>query len=323
MLARLLSRLVLVSCVLVPALARPAHADVTLRLTFAYLDPAAGLPAPDLTVTNLYTQAPLEALVPEAAPEGAAQRIVTLKEEDFAGPYARLRLAVGGLRLPPEDARADRDLTFAFEVILRRDTVAEVVDIRIPVIVSSRKDAMKPLLADPPVAEEIADRFFIAQEYMAAYQATPDAVAAAPASFALHRVIARALADFSLALTEQRGQGVQILPAEEMRRDIDLYWKSDAEGRKQHLRAYADARSFLWQDLAEVEDILRTARRSGIETVQRCAEAVKVLDFFETVRPPESDARRVDLMFPNPGSLDGYLAGRRLDVKFICGRPQI
>jgi hypothetical protein len=31
----------------------------------------------------------------------------------------------------------------------------------------------------------------------------------------------------------------------------------------------------------------------------------------------------VDLMFPNPGSLDGYLQGRRLDVKFICGRPQI
>ncbi len=319
MLVRLLSLLVLVPLVLV----QPARADVTLRLTFAYLDPAAGLPAPELTVTNLFTQAAVEVLVPEAAPEGSAQRVVTLSEADFAGPYARLRLAVGGLRLPAEDARADRDLTFAFEVILRRDRLAEVVDIRIPVIVSSRKDAMKPLLADPPVAEEIADRFFVAQQYMAAYQAAADAVAAAPGSFALHRLIARALADFSLALTDQRGQGVQILPAEEMRRDIDLYWDSDPEGRKQHLRAYADARTFLWQDLAEVQDILRTARRSGIETVQRCAEAVRILDFFETVRPPEADARRVDLMFPNPGTLDGYLEGRRLDVKFICTRPQI
>lgn len=318
----MLTRLLFV-LLMVPVLTLPARADVTLRLTFAYLDSAAGLPTPELSVTNLYTQAPVPALVPEAAPEGTAQRVITLTEADFAGPYARLRLAVAGLRLPAEDARADRDLTHAFELVLRRDKLAEVVDIKVPVIVSSRKDAMKPLLTDPPVAEDMAGRFFVAQQYMAAYQATEEAVAAAPASFALHRVITRALADFSLALTAQRGQGVQIVPAEEMRRQIELYWQTDREGRKQHLRAYADARSFQWQDLAEVEDILRAARRSGVETVQRCAEAVRVLDFFETTRPPASDARRVDLMFPNPGSLDGYLAGRRLDVKFICARPKI
>ena len=278
---------------------------------------------PELTVTNLYSQSPMQALVPEAAPEGVTQRVISLAETDFAGPYARLRIAVGGLRLPPEDARADRDLTFAFELILRREKLADVVVIDVPVIVSSRKDAMKPLLADPPIAEEVQGRFFIAHEYMATYQATEEAVAAAPASFALHRVITRAQADFSLALTAQRGQGVQILPTEETRRAIELYWQADREGRKPHLRAYADARGFMWLDLAEVEDILRQARRSGIETVQRCAEAVRILDFFETMRPPPEDARRVDLMFPNPGTLDGYLHGRRLDVKFICTRPQI
>lgn len=319
----MLSRIAFV-VLLVPLFALPARADVLLRLSFSYLDGGgSGVPAPDLTVTHLYSQTPLQALVPEAMPEGTAQRVIPLSEADFTGPYARLRIAVGGLRLPPEDARADRDLTFAFEVILRRDKLADVVDIAIPVIVSSRKDAMKPLLADPPIAEEVAGRFFIAHEYMAAYQATEEAVAASPTSFALHRVITRAQADFSLALTAQRGQGVQILPTEETRRAIELYWQSDREGRKQHLRAHADARSFMWQDLAEVEDILRQARRSGIETVQRCAEAVQILDFFETTRPPAEDARRVDLMFPNPGTLDGYLAGRRLDVKFICTRPKI
>ena len=182
---------------------------------------------------------------------------------------------------------------------------------------------MKGLLADPPIAEEIPGRFFVAQQYMAAYQATEEAVAAAPGSFALHRLIARAMADFSLALTDQRGQGVQILPAAEMARDIGLYWKGDAEGRKQHLRAYSDARTMMWRDLSQVEDILRQARRAGVETVQRCAEAVQVLDFFETVRPPADEARKVDLIFPNPGTLDGYLEGRRLDVKFICSRPKI
>jgi hypothetical protein len=230
---------------------------------------------------------------------------------------------VTGLRLPPEDARSKDELAFAFELILRRDTIPEVVEIRIPVIISSRKEAMKTLLSNPQIAEELPDRFFAAQQYMVAYRAEPDAVAAAPSRFALQRLIARAMVDFSLDLTDQRQGGVQILPAPEMARDVALYWDADREGKKQHLRAYADARSFLWQDLAEVETILREARRSGVEAVGLCARAQQVLDFFENTPPPEDDARRVDLMFPNPGSLKGYLEGRRLDVLFICTRPKI
>jgi hypothetical protein len=108
-----------------------------------------------------------------------------------------------------------------------------------------------------------------------------------------------------------------------MARDVALYWDADRDGKKQHLRAYADARSFLWQDLAEVETILREARRAGVEAVGLCVRAEQVLDFFEKNPPPEEDARRVDLMFPNPGSLQGYIDGRRLDVLFICTRPKI
>lgn len=308
------------------AMAAPVGADTTLRLSFAYLDAegsARPVPSPDLTVTNLYTQTPLTVLAPESAPEGSSERSVTLTDADFPGPYARLRLAVSGLHLPAEDARADRDLTFAFEVILRRDLLGDAVDLKIPVILSSRKGAMKPLLGDPPIAEEVPGRFFVAQEYMAAYQATEDEVTASPGSFALHRLIARAMADFSLALTDQRGAGVQILPAEEMKRDIALYWQGDKEGRTQHLRAYGDARTFLWLDLAEVETILRKARRSGVETVQLCSKARSILDFFETHPPLSSEAGRVDQMFPNPGTLQGYLEGRRLDIKFACARPKI
>lgn len=319
----MLSRLV-AACVVLPLFAAPVEADVELRLSFSYLDGAGqSVPSPEVTVTNLYRQSPLTVMAPEVAPEGSSERILTLTEADFVGPYARLRLAFGGLHLPPDDAKADRDLTFAFEMILRRDQVADAVDVKVPVIVSSRKGAMKSLLADPPIAEEIPGRFFVAQQYMAAYQATEEAVAAAPGSFALHRLIARAMADFSIALTKQRSQGVQILPAEEMARDIGLYWKGDAEARKQHLRAYSDARTMMWRDLSEVENILRQARRAGVETVQRCAEATALLDFFENQRPPADETRKVDLIFPNPGTMDSYIAGRRMDVKFICSRPKI
>ncbi len=299
-----------------------AQADVALRISFAYLDAASGaaVPAPKLTATSLYRQAPIAVLAPELAPEGRAERVVQLSDADFDGPYARVRLALADLRLPDGDARADRDLSFAFEVILRRDLLGDEVALTIPVIVSSRKGAVKPLLADPPIAEDIAGRFFIAQQYMAAYQAPVADVAAAPGSFALHRLIARAMADFALKLTDQRGQGVQLVPAPEMARDIALYWQSDRDGRAQHLRAYADARSMLWTDLTEVETILRAARRGGIAAVGLCADARARLDFFERRLPDDGDAARVDQLFPNPGSLAKYLAGRRLDVKFACGR---
>lgn len=304
--------------------AGPALAEVSLRLTFAYLDSGTGaVPAPRISATSLYRQAPLEVLAPELAPEGRAERVVTLTDADFDGPFARLRLALGGLRLPQDDARADRELSFAFEVILRRDQVGPEVDLTVPVIVSSRRDAMKPFLADPPVAEDLPGRFFIAQQYMAAYHATPEAVSAAPASFAPHRLIARAMADFALKLTGQAANGVQLLPAEEMARDIGLYWQTDREAQQLHLRAYADARSFPWMALAEVEKTLSAARRGGVESVRLCNEAVRMLDHFDRRRPDPDDARRVDLLFPVPGSLEGYLQGRRLDVRASCGRPKI
>lgn len=304
----------------------PALADVEVKLSFAYVAPdgLATVPSPELAVTDLLQDSPLTVLAPEVAPEGSSLRVVQLPEASFVnGRYARLRVAVKGLRLPPEDARAKDDLSFAFELILRRDTIADAVEIQIPVIVSSRKEAMKSLLSDPQIAEELPGRFFAAQQYMVAYRAEPEAVAAAPSRFAIQRLIARAMVDFSLDLTDQRQNGVQILPAPEMARDVALYWDADREGKKQHLRAYGDARSFLWQDLAEVETTLREARRAGVEAVGLCAKAQQVLDFFEGNPPPAEDARRVDLMFPNPGSLQGYLEGRRLDVLFICTRPKI
>ena len=304
--------------------AAPGRADVTLRLSFAYLETVGGaLPAPKITATSLYRQAPMEVLAPELSPEGRVERVVMVSDADFDGPFARLRLAVGGLRLPQGDARADRDLSFAFEVVLRRDRVGPDVDLAVPVIVSSRRDAMKPFLADPPLAEDLPGRFFIAQQYMAAYHATPDAVAAAPASFAPHRLIARAMADFALKLTGKAANGVQLLPAQEMARDIGLYWQSDREAQQLHLRAYTDARSFPWMTLTEVERTLREARRGGVESVRLCEQARQMLDFFERRRPDPDDARRVDQLFPVPGTLDGYLKGRRLDVRASCTRLNI
>ena len=312
-----LLRAAVVAALLIPVTARAA--DVTLTLGFAYLDAGvAGEPAPNLTVTSLFRNAPLDVQTPETA--SGATRVVTVGDADFDGPYARLRLALSGLRLPEDDARSDRDLSFAFEVILRRDLVAPEVTLAVPVIVSSRKGALKSLLSDPPLAEDVPGRFFIAQQYMAAYQAPAEDVAAAPGSFALHRLIARAMADFALQVTDHRGQGVHLVPAQEMQRDIDLYWKTDRDGHRQHMRAYADARSFHWTDLREVETILSRARRGGVEAVGHCDTARRILDHFERRLPPAEDARRVDQMFANPGSLAAYLEGRRLDVKFACGR---
>jgi len=45
-----------------------------------------------------------------------------------------------------------------------------------------------------------------------------------------------------------------------------------------------------------------------------------VLDFFERHTPLEDEARLVDMTFPNLGTLQANLAGRRLDEKYSCTR---
>lgn len=305
------------------ALPLQAGADVTLRLTIAYLDAAAGAvtTAPTLTVTDLLGTAPLQASI-AADPADASRQVasVTLPESLFSGPYARLRVAVADLRLPPGDSKSGEDIRFAFELVLRRALVGDTVDVHLPIVTSSRKGAMKPYMDFPQIAEELPARFFLAQQWMSLYQADPASVAASPQSFALQRLISRAIADFAIRMADLDAGAVLILPAVELRDTLALYWDGQPDGRAIHLRAYADARTILWQDLARSEDLLSLARRGGTTAPAACAEARALLTFFETQRPDESEAAKVDSMFPNPGTLDGYLAGRRTDLSVSCAR---
>lgn len=307
-------------------LAAPAAAQVEVRLSFAYQDAGQterDAPEPRLQVTNLLVAAPIEVRLAPVTDDGRNVVAFTLTEADFAGPYARLRLAVDGLRLPPDDAKSDTEMQFAFEMILRRDLLGATVDIEVPVVTSSRKGALKPFMEMPQIAEDLPQRFLMAQQWVSLYAASEQAVAASPGSFALHRLISRALVDFSLAMANGRPGAVLLIPAPEMRRVLELYWGADGEGAAQHLRAYADARTILWADLAGAETLLRQARRSGLEALKLCGQASELVSFFETHLPAEDEARKVDALFDNPGSLQAYLEGRRLDIRFACGRPQI
>ena len=71
------------------------------------------------------------------------------------------------------------------------------------------------------------------------------------------------------------------------------------------------------------EDLLRQARRSGIEAPAACAAAREHLDFFARRLPAPDEAGWVDALFPTPGTLAGYLEGRQLDVVFACTRLRI
>lgn len=299
----------------------PAAADVQIRLSFAYLEPGPAAPVVDLAVTELFQSKPVEVQI--SADAAASVVSFTLSEADFSGRYARLRLVVNGLRLPPEDAQSDQPIQFAFEMLLRRDLLADVVEIAVPVVTSSRKGALKPYMDMPQIAEDLPSHYLLAEQWMSVYQASPEAVAAAPASFALQRLISRALVDFSLALSEQPVAGVLFVPSEEMRRTLDLYWNLSSEGGSQHLRAYRDSRTSLWKDVVAAQDLLRNARRSGVEAVAMCDQARALVAFFADHPPPEDDAAWVDQMFPNPGTLQGYLEGRLLDIQAICSRLRI
>ena len=320
LIVRPIVRLIAALWLLLPAL--PAGADVTLRLSFAYLDGGAGaVPAPTVTVSDLLGSQPLQATgAPDPADPAVQGVSVTLPEAVFSGPYARLRLAVADLRLPPGDRQSGEDIRFAFELVLRRPMLGDTLELKVPVVTSSRKQAMKPYMDLPQIAEEMPARFFLSQQWMSLYQADPASVAASPQSFALQRLVSRAIADFAIRMADMEAGAVLVLPATELRDTLALYWDGMPDGRALHLRAYADARTILWLDLARTETLLRSARRGGVPAPAACTEARAILDFFETHAPDASEAAKVDSMFPTPGTLSGYIAGRRTDWRVICTR---
>lgn len=303
-------------------LAGIARADTDLRFEFTHIDAGLPAPAPSLTVTDLYSGATLP-VAPQDAPEGSAALSLRLPDSQFDGPYARLRVVVGGLQLPPGDSKSGEEIRFAFEIVLRRDLLEGPVILRIPVVTTSRRQAMKPYMSMPDLVEELPDRFFLAQQWMSLYRASPEAVAAAPQAFALHRLIARAVVDFAIATADARRGAVLILPSPELAQTLDLYWSSMPKGQQTHMAAYADARTILWLDVPLAEDLLRTARRSGIEAPAACAAARDHLAFFARRLPEGEEAAWVDALFPVPGTLAGYLEGRRLDILFACTRLRI
>lgn len=301
-----------------------AARETELRFEFVYVEPGLPAPAPEMAVTDLYSDRTLEVAAAEPEVEGVALRVLRLEADRFDGPYARLRVAVSGLQLPAGDSKSGEDIRFAFEVVLRRDLLPDgPVVVRIPVVTTSRRQAMKPYMAMPELVEELPDRFFMAQQWMSLYQASAEAVAAAPQGFALHRLIARAVVDFAIATAEARRGPVLILPTPELAQTLDLYWASMPTGQRTHMAAYADARTILWLEVRLAEDMLRQARQSGIEAPAACAQAREHLDFFARRLPDPDEAGWVDRLFPVPGSLAGYLEGRQLDIVFACTRLRI
>lgn len=301
-----------------------AARETEVRFEFAYLEPGLPAPVPEVVVTDLYSDRTVELAAVEAEVEGMALRLLRLEADRFDGPYARLRVAVSGLELPAGDSKSGEDIRFAFEMVLRRDLLPDgPLVVRIPVVTTSRRQAMKPYMAMPELVEDLPDRFFMAQQWMSLYQASAEAVAAAPQGFALHRLIARAVVDFAIATAEARRGPVLILPTPELAQTLDLYWASMPNGQRTHLAAYADARTILWLEVRQVEEMLRQARRSGIEAPAACAAARAHLDFFARRLPEVEEAGWVDGLFPVPGTLAGYLEGRRLDILFACTRLRI
>lgn len=304
--------------------AEGAARETELRFDFAFVEPGLPAPVPEIVVTDLYSDRPLSVATVEVEAEGVARRVVQLEEDRFDGPYARLRVAVSGLQLPAGDSKSDEVIRFAFEMVLRRDLLPDgPLEVRIPVVTTSRRQAMKPYMAMPELQEELPDRFFMAQQWMSLYQASAEAVAAAPQGFALHRLIARAVVDFAIATADARRGPVLILPTPELKQTLDLYWASMPTGQRTHIAAYEDARTILWLEVPLAEEMLRRARRSGIEAPAACAQAREHLDFFARRLPAEDEAGRVDRLFPSPGTLAGYLEGRRLDILFACTRLRI
>lgn len=304
--------------------AEGAARETELRFDFAFVEPGLPAPVPEIVVTDLYSDRPLSVAAVEVEAEGVARRVVQLEADRFDGPYARLRVAVSGLQLPAGDSKSDEVIRFAFEMVLRRDLLPDgPLEVRIPVVTTSRRQAMKPYMAMPELQEELPDRFFMAQQWMSLYQASAEAVAAAPQGFALHRLIARAVVDFAIATADARRGPVLILPTPELKQTLDLYWASMPTGQRTHIAAYEDARTILWLEVPLAEEMLRRARRSGIEAPAACAQAREHLDFFARRLPAEDEAGRVDRLFPSPGTLAGYLEGRRLDILFACTRLRI
>jgi hypothetical protein len=301
----------------------PIRAETLLQFDFAPLEDGRPAPTPRLEITDLFGGGPVP--VTAAPTEGSAARLTaTLPDSLFDGPYARLRVAVGGLQLAADDSKGGQDIRFAFDIVIRRALVRDgTVTVQIPVVTSSRRGAMKPYLTMPDLPEDLPGRFFLAQQWMSLYQAGPEAVAEAPQAFALHRLLARAVADFAIATATARPGAALIIPAPELAQAIALYWASMPSGLQTHLAAYADARRMLWLDVAAVEDMLRSARRGGPEAPARCQAARAHVGFFERRLPDPAEAASVDALFPVPGTLAGYLAGRQADILFACTRMRL
>lgn len=304
-----------------------AARETELRFEFAYVEPGLPAPVPEVVVTDLYSDRPVEVGTVEPEGEGAeslALRAVRLEEDRFDGPYARLRVVVSGLELPEGDSKSGEDISFAFEMVLRRDLLPDgPLVVRIPVVTTSRRQAMKPFMDMPELPEELPDRFFLAQQWMSLYQASAEAVAAAPQGFALHRLIARAVVDFAIATAEARRGPILILPTPELGQTLELYWSSMPTGKRTHMAAFADARTILWLEVPLAEEMLRQARQSGIEAPAACTQAREHLDFFARRLPDPEEAGWVDRLFARPGTLAGYLEGRQLDIVFACTRLRI
>lgn len=322
---RLTHRSLALIAVLVLALPGLALAEATVRLSFLWAEAGqtAPLAVPQVQASDLLTQSAITVAADPQAPAGGHDIVLTVPDAAFVGPYARLRLAVSGLSLPPGDSKSDQPIQFAFELVLRRDSLNAPVVLTIPVVTSSRRGALKPYMEMPQIAEDLPARFFMAQQWMSLYEASPEAVAAAPKSFALHRAISRGIADFAIAMADIVPGPALVVPPPELGRVLELYWDRQPKGREIHLTAYADARTILWRDLRRAEDLLREARRSGVDAVQSCNKARELIGFFTANPPAEDEARKVDALFPNPGSLAAYLEGRNLDVKFACTRLRI
>jgi hypothetical protein len=302
------------------ALAAPLRAETEIRFEFTHLDAGIAAPSPDIVVTDLYQGTAMDVTARDPQ-DATAILATTLADTGFDGPYARLRVVVGGLELPPGDSKSDEEIRFAFELVLRRNLLAEgPVVVRIPVVTTSRRQAMKTYLAMPDLVEDLPDRFFLAQQWMSLYQASPAAVADAPQAFALHRLIARAVADFAIATADARPGPVLILPAPELAQTLDLYWSSMPAGKRTHLAAYADARRMLWLDLPQIEEMLSKARRNGLEAPALCQQAREHLGFFQRRLPDPAEADSVDALFARPGTLADYIEGRELDILYACRR---
>lgn len=104
---------------------------------------------------------------------------------------------------------------------------------------------------------------------------------------------------------------------------VKLHGNLTSEGWSQHLRCYRDARTRLWKDEAAAPELLRPARRAGVEAAGLSAQVWQLTGFFAANPPPKDEGPRVGQTFSNPGTPHGCLDGRQLDSRASCTRLRI